>query len=84
MKPESAVMSTEPNKGGRPVSVPNSKRVFVLLDPAQVARASQLGNGNLSAGIRAALSPHLVPALASPASPGALPDGSGALNSPQI
>lgn len=59
MKPESAPMSTETNKGGRPKLVPEGIRKTVLLDANTIQRAEVLGEGNISLGIRRALSPDL-------------------------
>ena len=43
-----------PGRGGGRPSL-NVQRYYVTLDPETVERARALGNGNLSAGIRAAL-----------------------------
>lgn len=40
---------------GRPAEMAGGKRVNVYLDAASLARASELGNGNISEGIRLAL-----------------------------
>jgi ABC-type taurine transport system substrate-binding protein len=40
---------------GRPVEMTGGKRVNVYLDAASLARAAELGGGNVSEGIRAAL-----------------------------
>lgn len=44
-----------PAKLGRPVEMDGGKRVNVYLDAASLARAAELGGGNVSEGIRAAL-----------------------------
>lgn len=40
---------------GRPTALPGGKRVNVYLDADSLARAAELGGGNVSAGIRIAL-----------------------------
>lgn len=54
MKPESAVMSKR--EPGRPKLVPDGVRKTVLLDAGTIERGELLGGGNLSLGIRKALS----------------------------
>ena len=44
------------NDPGRPAELTDGKRVNVYLDAASLERAAQLGNGNVSEGIRIALS----------------------------
>lgn len=46
------------NNGGRPAALADGKRVNVYLDAASLQRASELGNGNVSEGIRLALEAH--------------------------
>lgn len=77
MKPESTVMSTERNKGGRPrLTTGLMRSVQVTLDDETIRKGRELGAGNLSVGIRKALNLRQVPALVSPTSPDALPAGS--------
>jgi len=45
-----------PNAPGRPKEIESGRRVNAWLDQASVDRAEALGDGNVSAGIRAALS----------------------------
>ena len=69
-------MSAERKPSGRP-KLQDGIRKAVTLDLATVEAAEKLGNGNLSLGIRIALSrPLQAPDPASPASPDALPDDS--------
>ena len=78
MKPETEcpVMSKQTNKGGRPrLTTGLMRSVQVTLDDETIRKGRELGAGNLSVGIRKALNLRQVPALVSPASPGALPDG---------
>lgn len=42
---------------GRPAALAAGKRVNVYLDASSIARAAELGNGNVSEGIRLALAP---------------------------
>lgn len=44
------------NDAGRPAELSGGKRVNVYLDAASLERAAELGNGNVSEGIRIALS----------------------------
>jgi hypothetical protein len=44
-----------PGKAGRPTEMEGGKRVNVYLDEASLQRAAELGNGNVSEGIRIAL-----------------------------
>lgn len=57
MKPESTVMSIEnPRRPpGRP-RLPDSVRKTIVLDRTTIAAAEQLGGGNLSLGLRRAVS----------------------------
>ena len=43
-------------RGGRPAEMAGGRRVNVYLDSASLARAAELGGGNVSEGIRRALS----------------------------
>lgn len=43
------------NLGGRPPKMRDGKRVNLYLDEKTLKRAEELGNGNVSAGIRVAL-----------------------------
>ena len=58
MKPDCPVMSTDtPKKGGRAKMYPNGVRnVTVSLDDETIRKGRELGAGNLSVGIRKALS----------------------------
>ncbi len=47
-----------PNPVGRPSELTDGKRVNVYLDPASLAAAAKIGNGNVSEGIRVALASH--------------------------
>lgn len=56
ISPDGDYMLIEPPARGRPVEMTGGKRVNVYLDAASLATAERIGNGNVSAGIRAALS----------------------------
>ena len=67
-------MTAERKPSGRPLRYgAKLQTVQVTLDAESIRRGRELGNDNLSRGIRAALNPLQVPGPASPASPGALP-----------
>ena len=60
----------EPRKAGRP-KLADGRRKTVTLDTQTIERGEALGNGNLSLGIRLALSPtaEAQPDLSTPAEP---------------
>ena len=66
MKTESTVMSIVRKPAGRPKLVPEGVRKTVLLDADTIQRGEALGGGNLSLGIRKALSPAQVRAETMP------------------
>lgn len=43
---------------GRPQSLPDGKRLNVYLDAATIDKATKIGKGNLSAGLRKAVAKH--------------------------
>ena len=49
-----------PGRGGgrKPITEAGTQRVTVTLDPATIERAKEIGAGNVSAGIRAAVAAH--------------------------
>jgi hypothetical protein len=56
MKPTTTPKKTRQSGAGRPQTLANGKRVLVYLDSPTLAAAEALGGGNVSKGIRRALS----------------------------
>lgn len=52
-----AALEEARGRGGRPAELAGGRRVNVYLDEASIQRAAELGNGNVSEGIRRALAP---------------------------
>ena len=56
-----AALEEARGRGGRPAEMAGWRRVNVYLDSASLTRAAELGDGNVSEGIRRALTPESPP-----------------------
>jgi len=56
-----AALEEARGRGGRPVELDGGRRVNVYLDATSLDRAAKLGDGNVSEGIRRALTPESQP-----------------------
>ncbi len=56
-----AALEEARGRGGRPAEMAGGRRVNVYLDSASLTRAAELGDGNVSEGIRRALTPESQP-----------------------